>query len=250
VKMENQIGILIVDDERRMTETLTDLLEELGYHVEVAFDGFEAIEKARSQFFDVILMDIRMPGINGVETFREIKKFRPEAAVMMMTAYSVEELVAEALKEGAYDVMYKPLDIGKVLEFIECVRGSALILVVDDDLPTCKTLIAVLEEKGYRVAWASSGKEAIEKVRERGYDIVFIDIKMPVMNGLETYISLKKLRPGIKAIMMTGYRQEVQDIVEEAIENNAYTCIYKPFSVDKFLKIIVEILDKKTKNEI
>jgi DNA-binding NtrC family response regulator len=108
----------------------------------------------------------------------------------------------------------------------------------------------VLKEKGYRIAKASNGQEAITMVREAEFDLVFIDVKMPVMNGLEIYLTLKKIRPDIKAIMMTGYRQEVQDLVGEAIKNNAYTCIYKPFDIGKVLLLIEEILFKKPAAEI
>lgn len=248
--MRNKANVLIVDDDIEMTETLSDILEDSGYDVESANDGFKAIERVKARTFDVILIDIKMPGINGVETYKEIKSIRPEAAVMMMTAYSVEDLVAEALREGAYGVMYKPIDIAKVAEFIERIKKSALILIVDDDLSTCETLMDVLKEEGYRTARASSSEEAIKKVQERTFDIVFIDVKMPVMNGLEIYLALKKIRPDIKVIMMTGYRQEVQDLVEEAIKNNAYTCIYKPFDVEKALKLLEGILARKTKAEI
>lgn len=248
--MRNKASVLVVDDDEGMTETLSDILEDLGYHVEVASDGFKAIERVKAQAFDMILMDIKMPGINGVETYKEIKKIRPEAVVMMMTAYSVEDLVSEAVKEGAYGVMYKPIDITKVAEFIESVKDSALILIVDDDLPTCETLIDVLKEKGYRMARASSGGEAIKTVRDRSFDIVFIDVKMPVMNGLEVYLALKKIRPDIKAIMMTGYRQEAQGLVEEAVKKSAYTCIYKPFDLENVLKLLEEVLAGKTKTEI
>jgi DNA-binding NtrC family response regulator len=233
-----------------MTETFSDILKDLGHHVEVANDGFKAIEKIKAQAFDVILMDIKMPGINGVETFKKIKGIRPEATVMMMTAYSVEDLVAEALKEGAYGIMYKPVNITEVVEFIESIEKSALILIVDDDLSTCESLMDVLKEKGYRIAKASNGQEAITMVREAEFDLVFIDVKMPVMNGLEIYLALKKIRSDIKVIMMTGYRQEVQDLVGEAIKNNAYTCIYKPFDIGKVLLLIEEILFKKPAAEI
>jgi two-component system response regulator (stage 0 sporulation protein F) len=73
---------------------------------------------------------------------------------------------------------------------------------------------------------------------------------MPVMNGLEVYHALREIKPYIKVIMMTGYRQEVQDLVEEAIKNKAYTCIYKPFDVEEVLKLVEEILAKKPKAEI
>ena len=247
---ERQASVLIVDDEPGMTETMSAILEHLGYDVEVADNGFEAIERVKTRPFDVVLMDIRMPGINGVETCKEIKSLRPDTAVMMMTAYSVEELVAEALERGAHGIMHKPLDIRRALEFIERVKESALVLIVDDDISTCRTLVDVLEEKGYRVGRASSGEEALALVREREFDIVFIEIKMPVMNGLEVYLSMKELRPNVKAVMMTGYRAEVEEIVDEALRNGVYTCLYKPFDLVKVMSIVEGILAGRGKDVV
>ena len=251
LRLENKANILIVDDDIEMAETLSDILTDLGHHVEIANDGFKAIQKVKAQTFDVILMDIKMPGMNGVETYKEIKHIQPKAAVMMMTAYSVEDLVAEALKEGVYGVCYKPVEIAKIIELVEHFQDKgALILIVDDDLSTCETLTDILKEKGYSVAHVSSGEEAKRIVKEKDFDIVFIDVKMPCMNGLETYLELRKIRLNIKVIMMTAYRQEVQNLVEEAIRHNVYTCIYKPFDTEKLLKIIEGILAAKTKAEI
>lgn len=243
-------SVLIVDDDIEMTETLSDILEDMGHYVEVANDGFRAIEMVKTRAFDVILMDIKMPGISGVETYKEIKKVQPETMVMMMTAHSAKDLVAEALREGAYGVLYKPIDIKKLVEFIGRIKEGALIMIVDDDLSTCEVLKDVLREKGYSISSASSGEEAVRKVQEESFDIVVIDIKMPVMNGLEVYLALKEIRPEIKVIMMTGYRQEVKDLVKEAIKLNAYPCIYKPFDVEKMLKLVEELLARKPKAEI
>ena len=246
--MKNKANILIVDDDIEMAETLSDILTELGHHVEIANDGFKAIQKVKAQTFDVVLMDIKMPGINGVETCKDVKRIQPKAVVMMMTAYSVEDLVAEALKEGAYGVWFKPVEITQVIELVEhSQEKGALILIVDDDLATCETLTDLLKEKGYSIAHVSSGEEAKRIVKEKDFDIVFIDVRMPVMNGLETYLELRKIRPKIKAIMMTAYHQEEQNLVEEAIEQNIYTCVYKPFDTKKLLKIIEGILAAKTK---
>ena len=118
-EISHQTAILIVDDEPGLALTLQDILHTFGHEVEIANDGWNAIERVKARPFDIVLMDIRMPGINGVEAFAEIKKIRPEIAVMMMTAYSVEELISEALENGAYGVLYKPFDVRRVLKFIE-----------------------------------------------------------------------------------------------------------------------------------
>ena len=112
-------NILVVDDLKSIRQTLSGMLGDEGYNVVLAEDGYQAIEIAKQNPFDLIFMDIKMPGINGVQTFREIKKINPQAVVIMMTAYSVEDLVREALGEGAYGVVYKPFDIEKIVSIIE-----------------------------------------------------------------------------------------------------------------------------------
>lgn len=226
------------------------ILERKGYDVTTAKDGPEAIEKVRKRPFDIIFMDIKMPLMDGVEAYKRIKKIRSEAVVIMMTAYAVEDLVAEALKEGAYGIVYKPLDIEKVAALIKRVKeakNGALILVVDDDPNTCIILKNILIKRGYRVGIAYTGEEAIAMARERVYDIFFIDMKLPTINGLETYLAIKEIKPDAVAIMITAYRQEMADLVEEALQNSAYTYLYKPLDIEKVLALVREIMGKKQK---
>jgi two-component system response regulator HydG len=232
-----QTNILVVDDLRSIRLTLGGILEDKGHNVVTVEDGYRAIEEVRKAHFDAIFMDIKMPGINGVQTFREVKKIDPKAAVIMMTAYSVEDLVREALEEGAYAVIYKPFDIDKIIALIDdLLDEKTLILVVDDQFGDRETLKAILEEKGYRVTTAADGTEAVKMVAERHYDIIFLDIKMPGIDGIETFERVKKIDPGAVVIMMTGYTAE--DMVEKALSGGAYTCIHKPFDLEKVMSIL------------
>ena len=246
--MGEKASILIVDDNISLCKTISFVLGRKGYAVTTAEDGPEAIEKVKENPFDMIFMDIKMPLMDGVETYRRIKKIRPEAVVMMMTAYAVEELVQEALQEGAYGITYKPLDIERVVAVIEeagKAKEGALILVVDDDPGTCITLKNVLIKKGYQVGIAYAGEEAIATAREAVYDIIFIDVKLPTINGLETYLAIREINPEAVAIMMTAYRQEAADLVEEALKNSAYTCLYKPLEMEELLKLVEGIWERK-----
>jgi len=243
--MDNQECILIVDDDVGICETLSDIMEVKGYDAAIALDGYEAIQKVKEVAFDVILMDIKMPGINGVETFKEIKRVRPETAVVMMTAYAVEDLIGEALREGAYGVLYKPFEMERMIGLLEGIKGGGFVLVVDDDPNTCTTFKYVLEAKGYQVGTALSGEEAIELARESEYDMIFIDMKLPTMNGLQTYLAIREVNPQVVAVMMTAYRREMGDLVEEALNKDAYTCLYKPFDVDQMIKLVGEICRRK-----
>jgi len=248
--MEKRTNILIVDDNISLAKTTSLILKRKGYEVTTAPDGLAAIKKMKERPFDLIFMDIKMPLMDGVQTYRKIKKIRPETIVIMMTAYAVENLVAEALKEGAYGIIYKPLDIEKMISLIGKSRKKkqgALILIVDDDPGTCTTLKNILLKKGYRVGIAHNGEKAITMTQEKTYDIVFIDLKLPTINGLEVYLKIKEIDPKLVAIMMTAYRKGMTDLVEEALNSDAYTCIYKPLNMEEMLRLIEEILEKKHK---
>jgi DNA-binding NtrC family response regulator len=243
--METKLTILIVDDDPGMAGTLSDILEEMGYNTSVAEDGYRAIEMIREKKHDVALMDIKMPGINGVETFKKVKEISPSTRVIMMTAYAVEDLIKEAVEEGAYAVFHKPLDMDKVLDLVEKAGKGGFILVVDDDPNACQTLQDIFMEKGYQVAVAHDGMEGIEFVKKNNFDVIFLDLKMPVLNGLETYLEMKKIRPGVTVVMITGYALEMADLVEEALRQSVYICLQKPLKMEKVLALLEEICGKK-----
>jgi len=115
--------ILVVDDAAGMTETLCELLRLKGYRAAAAHDGHEAVAKAGDLRPRVVLLDIRMPGLNGVETLRRLKRILPPSTVyVMMTAYAVDDLRREAMAEGALTVLDKPFEINEVIQIIEYAR--------------------------------------------------------------------------------------------------------------------------------
>jgi two-component system, NtrC family, response regulator HydG len=249
-RSKDKIDILVVDDDVDMTETLSDILSALGIRVEIAYDGLQALKKVKTKRFDMVLMDIKMPKMNGIECFKKIKEIRPQTTVMLMTAFAAQDLVAETLMKGVYGIWYKPVEIQKVIELVEKTpKKGALLLIVDDDLSTSETLVGILQKKGYRLIKVSSRQEAKNKIREKDLDFVFVNVKMPVMNGLETYLELRKIRPHIKTIMVTDYSQQIETLAEEAIKNELYTCLYKPIKIDNLLKIVEKVVSAKMENE-
>jgi two-component system response regulator HydG len=248
--MKSKSRILLVDDDTDMTETLSDILQEKNFQVEIANNGFEAIEKIKASSFDLVLMDMKMPGINGAETFREIKKIRPGVIVMFITAQSVEQVLAEALEEGAYGVMYKPIDPEKLVKFMEKQRSGALILFVDVDLQESRKLIEVLKASGYSVLETNNSDEAKKLVQNKNFDVVFIEVVMPVINGLEMYKVLREIKPNIKIIMTTNYREGIERLIDQAMRENVCTCIYKPYEIEKVVELLEKMLTEKTKIEI
>jgi len=238
--------ILIVDDDSSVRITMAGVLEDAGNTVFEAEDGYQAIELVKKNDYDIIFMDIKMPGINGVDTYLEIKKMKKKSAVIMMTAFSVEDLIEKAINEGAYTVLHKPFDMNKALELIAGLKNPA-ILITDDELSTRDMLKLFLEEKGYRIETAENGKEAVEKVKAGNIDIVFMDVKMPEMDGLQTLKIIRQKFPLVEVVMLTGHAT-----IESAIEGmklGAFDYLMKPCDMEDLLSKVREAAMKKRRQK-
>jgi DNA-binding NtrC family response regulator len=111
--------ILVVDDDRNMTRTLADILRRRGWQADTAHSGEEAVQATCLEHYPVVLMDIRMEGISGVEAFKAMKNCPPAPRVVLMTAHTSAETLAEAQLEGAYRVIHKPIDLPLLLTLLE-----------------------------------------------------------------------------------------------------------------------------------
>jgi len=237
-------NILIVDDEIDLLETLGDIFESEGYNVTMMEDGSKAIELLKKKYFDIILMDLKMPGITGVESFREVKRLHPSAAVIMMTAGSVGQEIKEAMEAGVEAVVDKPFNVKRLVTTIESILERPLILVVDDRVEDRETLRDILTDRKYRAFVAKDGYEAVDIVRRSDFDVILLDIRMPGMDGMEVLEMVKEVKPDIGVVMMTGYSSE--GLAGESLRKGAYTCLYKPFlDMEKLLRVIEEVQEQK-----
>ena len=116
--MQEHPSILVVDDHSSMRKTLEDILQEEGYDVDSAASGEEAVDLFSKCHHDAVLMDVRMSGINGVEAFRRMKGLVGDAKVILMSAFSMDELKEESLREGVLAFLPKPLDMEHVIGLI------------------------------------------------------------------------------------------------------------------------------------
>lgn len=102
--------VLLVDDEQDFVEILTMRLEEAGEQVTPAYNGQECLEKLAAKEFDVVILDIKMPGMDGIQTLRNIKSSHPLVEVILLTGHGSTETAVEGMKLGAYDYLLKPAD--------------------------------------------------------------------------------------------------------------------------------------------
>jgi DNA-binding NtrC family response regulator len=117
--------ILIVDDEKDFCTILSDSLSQDKYRVVTAFNGKTGLELAKKERPDLMLLDIKMPGMDGIEVLRKIKKMKREIAVIMFTGYGTLETAREAMKLGAYDYVTKPVDLFLLKSLVEEVLEGA-----------------------------------------------------------------------------------------------------------------------------
>ncbi len=107
--------ILVVDDERSIRNTLKDILEYEKYEVELAEDGNKALDKVKNAEFDIVLCDIKMPGIDGIEVLEKLTEMAPDTPVVMISGHGNIDTAVESIKKGAYDYIEKPLDLNRLL---------------------------------------------------------------------------------------------------------------------------------------
>jgi len=244
--MSEKLKILVVDDNEEFCQNVKDILELKDYEVVTAYDGFKGLDLVKENGFDLILMDVKMPVMDGVKTYKKIKEVAADTPVIMVTAYAVEDLIREALREGAYGSLKKPIDFDDLLELIKQATGrGAMILVADDDENLCANMQQILSDKGYRVSVAYNGNEAVEKAEKNHFDIMLLDMKLPPINGLETYLAVRQFRPSIVTIVITGYRRETDELVQQALKKSCYTCLEKPIDMDRLVSLLAQIKEQK-----
>lgn len=247
--MNQKLRILIVDDDARMTRTLADIFSITGYQPVEANSGQEALEKARSQSFDCVLTDVRMPGMDGVELHRQLHQVQPGLPVMLMTAYAADEIIRKGLSEGVVGVFDKPLDISSLLGFFASIARQHSIVIVDDDPDFCKTLGDILHQRGFNVTQFGNPLPDVELITSEA-QVILLDMKLNGISGLDMLKQIRQRYPDLPVLMVTAYRQEMTAAIQAALAINAFACLYKPLEIPSLLQTLADIQLKRLRKVI
>jgi CheY-like chemotaxis protein len=234
-------SILVVDDEVDTCSNLSDILTDLGYHVDTAHDGPTALEKVRQKRYDVALLDLKMPGMDGLTLYHEIKKIRAGTVAIVVTAYASSSTATEALEAGACQVVAKPIDFPKLLALVDQALDQPLVMVVDDDPDLCANLWDLLGERGYRVCVAHNEKQAAERLQGSGFRVVLIDMRLPDGDGNKVFQLVRQTNPKARTIMITGHRSETEQLLQKVVAEGADAVCYKPFDVPGLLTVLQKL---------
>lgn len=236
----NQLNILVVDDDRDFAESLSDVLELDGHKAMLAGSGEEAINLFKENDFDLTFMDVKLPGKNGVESFFEIRRLKPSASVIMMTGYSVPQLLEEAVENSAWDILRKPFEIQKVVKMIEKVKPCG-VLIVDDDPDFLEGIQFALQKEGYTTCIAKDSEKALKQIQTGKVDVLVLDFQMPVLSGLDTFLKIKETGNGIPTIIMTPFPIEEAETISTLESLCVYGVLKKPFDTKSLFDAISNI---------
>jgi len=234
--------ILVVDDDQDHAESVADILSLGNYQVEIALSGEAAIQRFRETDFDVTLMDVRLPGIDGVQTFFEFRKLKPSAQVIMMTGFSVEKLISDALDGGAVGVLHKPFAASELLNSLESVKPRGLVIVADDDPEFGQNTSDLLSRTGYKVEIARNGHEAVAKLKSRECDCLIMDLELPLLSAIEVLRELNGSDRMVPIILLVPSLAKHVDIPGSLI---AERVLVKPFDPAVLLAAVTDIVETR-----
>lgn len=232
--------VLIVDDERTVCEELQKYFRRNFFSTYVAYTGQKALKIAGERNIDVLLLDVRMPDIDGLELLKQFKaKLNCEAIIM--TGHGSQEIAIQALRWGAIDYLEKPIDqqvldaaVGRALEKLaekEKLVYRISVLIVDDDRQFTQNLKKILQKEGYDVLTADDGLMGLEIASTNKIDVILTDIKMPGMDGIQLLEKAKNLYRDLEVIVITGYGEE--ELAVKSLRKGAISYLHKPISLEE-----------------
>ncbi len=245
--------VLIVDDETAIREVLYDWFNRRSYSVLTANSGTQALETLKTQRPDIILLDLGMPGLSGLETAKKIRLVDDSVPVLLMRSSGDSDPLPQELKRlGISEIVRKELGVELFLRGLELsikrletasqagkessdVAVPGTLLIVDDEPGILKLLKAFFESRGMRVMTAGSGEEALQLLSKKPATAL-LDMTMPGMDGLMTLKKIKSIQPKVPIIMVSGIGDEVT--IQEALDAGAYDYVTKPFNLE-YLETVV-----------
>lgn len=133
--------VLLVDDEEEFVETLAERMRIRGMEVSTTNSGADALKLVDDEAFDVVVLDLKMPGIDGLEALKRIKRRRPDIQVVLLTGHATVEKGVEAIKEGAIEFLEKPIELASLTETIHKAKATKMVLVENETKERIKEIL-------------------------------------------------------------------------------------------------------------
>ena len=231
--------ILIVDDDRLMVRTLRDILSLRGWETDGVHSGEEAVAAIRVNEYAVVLMDVRMSGMTGVEALREMRALRPDLRVILMTAYAATELLAQAERDGALHVFPKPVELERLMDTLDAVIADArCVLIVDDDADFLRTLAELVAARGYGTLRAGTLDEALALLQAQLPGAVMLDLRLDGLEPRENVLAIKSVSPAVALILYSGHPLALEQTTGSLPPKFIRGVLQKPFPPDRVFELL------------
>jgi YesN/AraC family two-component response regulator/NAD-dependent dihydropyrimidine dehydrogenase PreA subunit len=271
--------VLLMEDEASVAKGLQMVLNEEGYAVDVAATGQGALEAISNNGFDILVADLRLPDMNGMEVIKQVKQQKPETEVIVITGYSSVPSAVEAMKTGVIEYLAKPFTeeefmtkvesalekkrkslSEKILDSVEDVAAEIgmepvdetqkaefsvkpKVLLMEDEASVAQGLQMILSEEGYGVDIAMTGQGALDAISKNGFDLLVADLRLPDMNGMDVIKQVRKEKPETEVIVITGY-SDVSSAVN-AMRFGVADYLSKPFAEEEFMQTVERTLKER-----
>lgn len=230
--------ILVIDDNTALAENIAEILEELGVDVHLAETAEIALARFDEHPWSLVVTDVRMPGIDGIELLARIKDRSPSTPVLVMTGYADLNTIARAHDSGALAVVHKPLDLDALLELVARIAvADNAILVLDDDVALVGNLTEILsEEHGVLTHPATSMTLARKLATAIDFKVAVIDLRLPDGDGMTlAHELLRRPERDCSIIILTGHPELV-----EIEANERVVVLTKPVATTRLLECVRE----------
>lgn len=238
------VNILIVDDNRDLADGLSAVLETEGYQPIVCYNGDDAIKMVKQQRFDICLVDVKLPDTNGVELFRQIISLQPEARVILMTGYRIDQLLSEANQHREVMLFRQLPDSEELIQSIEKVGNGGIILLTDNT----PDIVAIIENNLASYNWSSAvinNEKSLKALRlNKDPNQVIVDLSRPVIYSLDTHLSL--LEEGLNhPMIIVASESSNTDVIDPLRSISVTGCLFKPFDTEFVLRALRKLLSEK-----
>jgi CheY-like chemotaxis protein len=228
---------LLLDDNKAFAENIAEILRDLGDSATVVTDGVEALSLAKTRRFDVLLTDMKMPGMSGAAAVHHIRQVDPGIAAVVITAYPGETDLEAARREGLLAVLPKPVPVPALMGLLSNARRDGLVAVVEDDPAMADNLSEVLRGRGFSCVTARTVLEADRLSMVRPF-AALVDVRLPGGPDGEALRKLRDRFPDMPLFIITAY--------PELVSNPAVAGIFaKPFDTAALIAALERAHDSR-----
>jgi DNA-binding NtrC family response regulator len=234
--------VLVVDDDPLLLALLVETLTAIGYGVTGAPGGIDALDILQDRKFDLMVTDIKMPNLDGIQLLKKVRRHYPDMPVVFITGVATPEMISKAAPDG---FLAKPFRINHIEELIERTlragrdRARSVgrkVLVVDQDETFRTALTEALNYSDYVPFAATTSSDAVRELESGAFDAVIADVSVPKLDGRSLPQIMQLRFPEIPVILMSS-----EQTTEELIESHYIRFIRKPFQAGTILELLEEL---------